>query len=277
MARPDHPAAEAPSRTVISAVDIAAPASTIWKALTQPREIGRWFAPEVSGSGEVGGTIRLDWGGGTTWDMPVRHAEAPTLLVLGDAGPIGHEHRATGADSGAVRIEYRLQPAGAGITRVTVTHSGFGAGSDWDEMYDGVTTGWFYELRSLKHYAEHFFGRDRRVVTVRAPIGDSRETVWKRLLDALAIRPSEIREGATINAVLRDAGPEPVRIFQARPDRIISGFAPNLGDAMVRFGVERCGGSELELWVWLSAHDAAPADVGAFERRWRAGAAAIAG
>jgi uncharacterized protein YndB with AHSA1/START domain len=272
-----HSTTPASTRAATCTVDIKAPADHVWRALTEAREVARWFAPRVTGSGEQGGTLVLDWGNGVEWHMPVLRADPHRLLVVGDAGPIGHERQQTGADTGAVRIEYALQAVAGGVTRLTVTHSGFGTGPGWDEMYDGVNSGWFYELRSLRHYVERFFGRDRRIVSIATPISATREAVWERVMGALGVAPGDVRIGATIGALVRSETPEAMEIFQARPARELAAIVPSMGDAMVRFAVEKCTGQDRMLWVWLSSHAGSASEAEAFERVWRSRTASISG
>jgi hypothetical protein len=61
-------------------------------------------------------------------------------------------------------------------------HSGFGSSRDWDDEFDGVSSGWQFELRSLRYYLERHKGRDRKVASARlsAPVRESE--VWRRLL-----------------------------------------------------------------------------------------------
>ena len=50
---------------------------------------------------------------------------------------------------GPMSLEIRVEPAGDGGTSVTVTHSGYGYGDHWDEMYALVVNGWDHVLGDM--------------------------------------------------------------------------------------------------------------------------------
>jgi uncharacterized protein YndB with AHSA1/START domain len=61
-------------------VDLPTDPDTVWRLLTDPAGIAQWFAPQVEGSGEPGGTLTLSWGPEMRWTAKVASAERGRLV-----------------------------------------------------------------------------------------------------------------------------------------------------------------------------------------------------
>ena len=48
-------------------------------------------------------------------------------------------------------------------------NSGFLDGSEWDEEYQGIVSGWTHSLALLKHYLENYFGRPKATLLLMQP------------------------------------------------------------------------------------------------------------
>jgi uncharacterized protein YndB with AHSA1/START domain len=154
------------ARTAGSEIEIDAPAERVWQALTEARELERWFPLEAEVEPGTGGRIRMSWGnefdGWNTieaWDPP-HH-----LRISWDAG------QAT---------DFYIEGRG-GRTHLRVVTSGFPADASWSDMVEGTRLGWVFELRQLKHYLERHAGEDRRTVFLRRRVSLAREAAWQRL------------------------------------------------------------------------------------------------
>ena len=55
---------------------------------------------------------------------------------------------------GPMSLEVYVESAEEGGTNVTVTHSGYGYGDHWDEMYALVVNGWDHVLGDMKTWFE---------------------------------------------------------------------------------------------------------------------------
>lgn len=153
---------------------LAAPPAKAWRALATSEGISSWwakgeidarpggayrFAHHEDARGEVreaveGAALSFTWNG-----CSVR-LPAPTL------------------------VSFTLAAAAGGGTRITLVHSGFGAGDAWDEIYDSHEQGWTFFMANLASVLDH--GLDRRTgraiertVEVAAPP----ERVWRALTD----------------------------------------------------------------------------------------------
>ena len=262
------------TRIIRRELEIDAPIDDVWKALTEAAEIQRWFAPHAESTPGPGGIIKLGWGPETTWDMPIAEWHPPTRLVIGDRGGCGTEalsDRKVNED--ALRIEYTLESRGSS-TRLHLVHSGFGPSAEWDEIYDGTSKGWTYELRALKHYLEHHKGELRRLVRAAATISIPVADAWRRLFspDAIGLRnanPDTLAEGDAFEAVAATGDRFTGRVVM-RSGASLGVAIDQFNGALLRVVIEKWfeKGGNLEAMVWLSAHSVDRETVETFEQRW---------
>lgn len=141
-------------------LDLRAPRSRVWRALTTPRELGAWFGLgeplELSGTFEPGSTIMARWPGRTD------------LEVFCTVEAIEHERRlsfrwmpceVSDADERArlptTLVEMRLSDIEVG-TRLTISESGFAALPPDKQYKRGENArGWEIQLQSI---AQHLLG-----------------------------------------------------------------------------------------------------------------------
>src|SRR5262245_65733138 len=149
-----------PERTLELHVDIDAPIEAVWKAITEGPGIANWFAPvaEVSAPGE-GATVTTGWSD----EMMMTHtvvAWEPQQHVrwLDESGWMG--------PGTSLALDLYLSTEN-GKTRVRLVQSAFGASEGWDDLFDGIKTGWSYFLQNLRIYVEKHQGRTRRLITER--------------------------------------------------------------------------------------------------------------
>jgi hypothetical protein len=103
-----------------------------------------------------------------------------------------------------------------GKTRVRLVQSAFGASEGWDDLFDGIKTGWTYFLQNLRIYIEKHLGRTRRLISERIEVDMPRQKFWRHLLsdgsgfvvggtgavkagDSIELR---LKEPATVRAVV---------------------------------------------------------------------------
>ncbi|HKP28224.1 MAG TPA: SRPBCC domain-containing protein [Gemmatimonadales bacterium] len=157
-------------RRVEQTLAIDAPVDAVWKALTDATELTRWFPLAASVIPGAGGVIRMGWDESYDADSAIEIWEPNRHLR------IGFPHH----PPVLLATDYHLEST-RGRTILRVVTSGFGEGSDWDDWYSGVSAGWDFELRGLKHYLEHHRGEDRMVASARHPLSIPRESAWDRL------------------------------------------------------------------------------------------------
>ena len=132
--------------------EIAANVDEVWRALTEPEEIERWFAPKMTVEPGVGGSVTADWGSGIVWKTDIEIWEPNQHLRLVET----RDHFVGGAAPDGEPMEpcrliqdYYLETVG-GKTVLRLVHSGFGSGQAWDLEYEGTRGGWqqcFFRLR----------------------------------------------------------------------------------------------------------------------------------
>lgn len=130
----------------------AAPAR-VYAALTEPKELARWFSQKAEVNLRKGGPFRLSWADGYTMRGKVKSVEpGKRLTVTWVDRPEGRKVFETVA-------RFDLRKRGAG-TLLTVTHGGFKSGKKWVWLHGAISSGWAYYLTNLRSVLEH--GTDLR-------------------------------------------------------------------------------------------------------------------
>ena len=236
------------TRAAKGEIEIEAPVEAVWKALTDARELERWFPLDARVEPGEGGSIWMSWRNEyegeskiLKWDPP-RHLRTTWEMHEGDQPP--------------QVTDYRLESKG-GRTIVRVVTSGFPTDAAWDDWVQGTVDGWAFELRSLKEYLERHRGQDRDVVYLRRRVPLGAEEIWKRMAapGALGSKP---------------LGAEP--IFEA-PPRQWTAVVEKLDGALLRAGSDPCATSETgerDVTLWLSAWGDAREHLSAIREDWAA-------
>jgi uncharacterized protein YndB with AHSA1/START domain len=124
-------------------IEIDAPIEEVWRAITEPDRLARWFAPRMSVEPGVGGFILADWGPGLEWRTLIEVWETNRHLRLTET----RDRVMTSAPAAQPLEPCRLVEdfyleSQKGKTVLRLVHSGFGSGSDWDTEYEGTRGGW---------------------------------------------------------------------------------------------------------------------------------------
>jgi hypothetical protein len=140
--------------------------------------------------------------------------------------------------------------------------SAFGASEGWDDLFDGIKTGWTYFLQNLRIYLEKHLGRVRRLITERIEVEMPRQKFWRHLLsDAAGFvigGTGAVKAGDSIE--LKISGPSTVR---AVVEVLIEGQGlglriPELTDALLFIELEGKG-DKFHVGYWFSVYDEAQA------------------
>lgn len=254
------------------AVEIAASPDAVWKALTDPTELARWFPLEASVTPGPGGTVRWSWGEPIVAESSVEAWEPARRLVLVEQTMLGdHVSPAEKATVAGRVMEFTLESR-EGKTILRLVHSGFSTDADWEnELHDGVARGWTFELRALKHYLEAHLGERRSVAWVHHPFTGSLEETWKVLFSPHALLAAGSIDGLgegsryRIGAVTGD-------VFEGRvlvhiPGVQFSATVANMNDGILRVELEHVGKNR-DATVWLSTYGIPEPEVQAFRERW---------
>lgn len=244
-------------------LELQASPEQVWQAIAEAKGIARWFAPTAEIEPRVGGKVLWQWGAHHNW---------PQTVDVFEPG----QHLRTRYDSsvddgkGGKRplfVDFFLEGSG-GTTTLRLVHSGFGPEGDFDVEFDGISSGWPVELRSLRHYLAHHRGRDRMLAWSQWSTQQSPEAAWQRLTGdgglALADLP-KLPEGATYSFDVPGAGPIAGTAIFSSGAREFSGTVANLGDGWFRVHCESWAGAT-QIWLWLAVYDGPSDRVAAYER-----------
>jgi uncharacterized protein YndB with AHSA1/START domain len=119
----------------------AAP-ETVFRALTVPKELVRWFLSDAKIKPKEGSSYTFTWKGGSSHTGRVEKVEAGRKLVLSWPDEIKGKVYET-------RASFTLKKRGNG-TLLKLKHTGFKKGDDWIWLYGAVQSGWAYFLTNLK-------------------------------------------------------------------------------------------------------------------------------
>jgi uncharacterized protein YndB with AHSA1/START domain len=150
-------------------IEIDAPASEVWKAISTAEGIASWFVPAKVEPG-AGGKITLIWGEGMESTSRIEIWEPEKHLRKVDDRP---EQALPSV------MDYVLEARG-GKTVLRLVHSGFGASADFDSEYEATGAGWPLFLQMLKHNAERGIDSCRNV-TINRFLKEPAESAWKKL------------------------------------------------------------------------------------------------
>ncbi len=256
-------------RTIETSVEIRAPIEAVWKALTDARELERWFPLKASVRPGVGGAIWLSWGPPWERDSPIEIWEP--LRHLRMRWPF-HAEKAVDGRQGVLplAVDYVLEARGD-TTILRLVHSGFGRGANWDDEYDGTRRGWTFELGSLARYLELHRGAERSVAWARRRVHESPGEIWPRLFGSRGLIASGAIDGAPPGgryAITTSQGDAlQGEVLTNEPPFEFSGTLDGPSDGVLRVGVDGSG-LEREIWLWASLHGESRRLASELELRW---------
>lgn len=157
--------------------EIDATPDAVWRSLSDPDELIRWFPVAARVEPGVGGSIWLSWGPGCEGEAPITAWEPGRRLRWEEQMPPEEE----GGEPVTLAVDFEIEARG-GKTVVRLVQSGFGDGDEWDDYYDALERGWTYFLWNLRNYLERHAGTPRDLVWLRRRAGAPHEEIWRRLL-----------------------------------------------------------------------------------------------
>jgi uncharacterized protein YndB with AHSA1/START domain len=137
-------------------IEIAAPVSRVWRALTDSRQFGEWFLVKMDGSfvaGEpVGGQITHPGYEHVRMEIVVKAIEPETLFSY-TWHPYSIDPKVDYTKEEPTLVEFRLKPI-AGGTLLTVTESGFDKipSARRAEAFRMNEGGWAQQMKNIQTY-----------------------------------------------------------------------------------------------------------------------------
>jgi uncharacterized protein YndB with AHSA1/START domain len=153
-------------RRIEQEIRIHAPADRVWEAWADPVKISQWFTDRAEGFAEPGATV--------TWFFDAFNYRIPFQVLRAEPGKsyaIRWEPP-PGRDPGVLEVTLAQQ---GGETTLRLVNSGFREGAEWDEEYEGTSSGWAMALALLKHYTENYYGQARGSWMLLRPAGYTAE------------------------------------------------------------------------------------------------------
>jgi uncharacterized protein YndB with AHSA1/START domain len=141
---------------IVKTLDLKAPVSRVWKALTDAKEFGAWFCVKLEGPFVVGqvasGYITHPGYEHIKWNVVVKAME-PEKLFAFTWHPYAIDPKQDYSKETPTLVEFKLEPNGSG-TRLTLTESGFdkvpaGRRLEAFRMNDG---GWTEQMKNIEAY-----------------------------------------------------------------------------------------------------------------------------
>ncbi len=134
-------------RTVLQQYYIKAPSAKVFKAISDNKELTRWFLSKARLDKEKGGEYKFTWQGGYTESGKVLEYVPGKKLSL--SWPSIWKKKLLGRTRAAFTVETR----GKG-TLLRLRHSGWGTSEGWIWNYALTHAGWSYYLTNLKSVLE---------------------------------------------------------------------------------------------------------------------------
>jgi uncharacterized protein YndB with AHSA1/START domain len=136
------------TRTIQQTVTVDAPRAEVFRALTDPGALKRWWITDGISEPRTGGRFRYEW---RTADPSNDHVQEGTYEELVEGERVAHLWSA--GPAGDTRVTFALSERDGG-TQVSLTHSGFSADPALAEVHDRHDQGWQGFLANLKSVLE---------------------------------------------------------------------------------------------------------------------------
>jgi uncharacterized protein YndB with AHSA1/START domain len=126
---------------------VARPVSTVFRALSTPAGLARWFLKSARLPKVKGAEYEFVWQGG------YRHTAKVLEFVPHRRLSLQWWNRARGRTL-VTRVTFELRPRGKG-TLLHLRHTGYPRSDPWIEAYGATHSGWAYFLQNLRSVLEH--------------------------------------------------------------------------------------------------------------------------
>jgi uncharacterized protein YndB with AHSA1/START domain len=135
-------------RSIELSTEIQAAPDAVFRALVEAGELVRWFPSRAESDPRPGGAFEYAY--------EFEQDPSRNHTYSGEYREVTPNERVSypwNGKLGTTEVEFRLAPGGDG-TNVTLRHSGWGTGAEWDESMEMHRQGWSFFLANLKAYLE---------------------------------------------------------------------------------------------------------------------------
>ena len=163
-----------PDRSSRHSLGLKASPAEVYRALTEPEELQRWFVTEASLDLRPEGAFRWVFGSASDGSGP------PPQVTTGRFVSIAKQEllrlKAL-IDDQETEIEFRIDPWRDGAI-LTVHHAGFPGDAEWDDTFRAIDRGWQTELHVLKLFLERGRGLVRQTERHERTLAASAEEIF---------------------------------------------------------------------------------------------------
>lgn len=144
------------SRIIEKQIELKAPVSRVWRALTDYQQFGEWFRVKVDGPFEPGKTStgHMTWPGyeHLKWEVVVQEME-PEQYFAYTWHPYAVDPNVDYSTETPTLVEFHLEPTATG-TLLKVTESGFEdvPSARRLEAFEKNSNGWAQQLKNIESY-----------------------------------------------------------------------------------------------------------------------------
>jgi len=230
------------SRAIEKTIEIEAPVSAVWKALTDAEELTNWFPLEAKVTPGKDGRIWMSWRNEHQFEdnIEIWEPNKHLRLIPNTEGKDDLPDFIT-----QIAMDFYLESKG-NKTVLRLVQSGFSAEEDWDELYDATHRGWDFQLRALQHYLERHRGSKRGIVYVKQFIDNvPRDEAWNRLMrkqGLLTDGAQELKPEAPYRLQIPHGDELQGTIATFLPPKDFAGTVTNLNDGLLRIQLDELFG-----------------------------------
>ena len=144
------------SRIIEKQIELKAPVSRVWRALTDYQQFGEWFRVKVDGPFEPGKTStgHMTWPGyeHLKWEIVVQEIE-PEQYFAYTWHPYAVDPNVDYSTETPTLVEFHLEPTATGML-LKVTESGFEdvPSARRLEAFEKNSSGWAQQLKNIESY-----------------------------------------------------------------------------------------------------------------------------
>jgi uncharacterized protein YndB with AHSA1/START domain len=139
-------------RKMTAEIRTSASPQQAWEAWADPEKIAQWFTDKAEGKAVAGAVV--------TWIFERFNYRIPYDVIASEPGERFAIRWNAPAGQNPGILDVRIAREG-GETVIRLVNSGFKEGAEWDDEYEGTSSGWQMSLALLRHYLENYFGQNK--------------------------------------------------------------------------------------------------------------------
>ena len=147
-----------------NSVTVKARPAAVFEALTSAERLQRWFMSRAETDPRPGGAFKFAW---DFADAAQNGTQQGQFLEVEPGKVVSYTWQARPAPAPLTTVTFTLTPEGDS-TRVSLAHTGFGAGADGRAALDQHAGPWDFYLANLKAYLED--GVDNRAAMLKQSV-----------------------------------------------------------------------------------------------------------